>query len=111
MLRALGVFILSSLVAGCASALYDWNIQHAYVAPHAHLSSTETEQIIRTVTAKSLSVIIGMSRFSERGKPDQVTVYTELDPSSSLMMVYDLEKGQDGSWRIVSWGEGTIIVY
>jgi hypothetical protein len=109
--RALFTIIASALLSGCASALYDWNMKHAYVAPRAHLSPAEVEQIIRAVTQKSLSVIIGMSRFSETGKPDEVTVYTELDPSSSLMMVYDLHKGSDGLWHVVDHGEGTIIVY
>jgi hypothetical protein len=111
MQRILLMIALSTLLCGCASALYEWNMQHAYIAPRARLSHPEIEQIIRTVTQKSLSTIIGLSRFTERGKPDEITVYTELDPSSALMMVYNLHKGSDGLWHIVDYGEGTIIVY
>ena len=111
MTRVFLTIALSTLLWSCASALYESNMQHAYVAPRARLSQAEIEQIIRTVTQKSLSVIIGMSRFTERGKPDEITVYTELDPSSALMMVYNLHKEPDGFWHIVDYGEGTIIVY
>ena len=111
-MRRLAILILANVgLSGCATALYDWNLKHEHVEQRAHLTQKEVEQITRTVTNKSLSVIIGMSRFSDPGKPDEVRVYTELDRSTALMMVYDLHKDADGLWRIVDQGEGTIIVY
>ena len=98
-------------LAGCASQLYQWNMEHAYIAPAARLPRLELEQVMRTVTQKSLNTVIGITRWTEHGRPDEIIVYTELDPSASLMMVYNLRKQTDGLWHIVDYGEGTIIVW
>jgi hypothetical protein len=107
--RVLSVTACATL-ASCASQLYDWNIQHAYIAPAAQLSRPELEQVIRTTTDKSLSTVIGVTRLKERGKPDEIVVYTAGGPGDS-MMIYNLQKGSDGSWHIVDSDSGHIIVY
>ena|ERR1700726_3707067 len=102
---------LSTLLCGCASNLYEWNMQHAYIAPRAKLSQSEVEQIIRTVTQKSLSTVIGITRTTELGRPDELVVYTNLVQEDGTMMVYNLRKQHDGVWQIVDSGVGTIIVW
>ena len=110
MSRAVIVTLVSALFTGCAGSLYEWNMQHASIGRSARLSHAELEQVIRTVTQKSLSTIITIHRWTEPGRPDELKVYTELDPSASLMMVYTLRKGSDGIWHIVHYGEGTVIL-
>jgi hypothetical protein len=95
--------IMLLAVGGCARTVYHYNVEHAYVAPAAGLSAEETDQVIRTVTKKSLRMIIGITRNSEGNK---VIVYT--DNGDEGLMVYNLKKFDDGLWHIVDYGEGTM---
>ena len=97
------VMIMLLAVGGCARTVYHYNVEHAYVAPAAGLSAEETDQVIRTVTKKSLRMIIGITRNSEGNK---VIVYT--DNGDEGLMVYNLKKFDDGLWHIVDYGEGTM---
>src|SRR5207253_11138463 len=95
--RILSVLVLLC-VAGCARTVYNYNLQHAYVAPAAGLSEDEAEQVIRTVTKKSLRMIIAVTRAPEQNK---VVVYT--DNGDEGVMVYNLQKFGDGLWHIVDY--------
>ena len=90
------------VTAGCANSVYHYNIQHAYVAPAAGLSADDTEQIIRLVTEKSLRMIISITR-----DPDENKVVVSAANGDEGLMVYDLEKGADGEWRIVHYDQGS----
>jgi hypothetical protein len=100
MSRVLAAFILLN-AAGCARTVYHYNVQHAYVAPAAGLSEDEADQVIRTVTKKSLRMIIAVTRAPEQNK---VIVYT--DNGDEGVMVYNLQKFDDGLWHIVDYGAG-----
>ena len=100
MFRVLSALLLVS-VAGCARTVYHYNLQHAYVASAAGLSQEEAEQVIRTVTKKSLRMIIAVTRAPEQ---DKVVVYT--DNGDEGLMVYNLKKFDDGLWHIVDYGAG-----
>lgn len=95
------ILVLSLSVFGCARTVYHYNLQHAYVAPAAGLSEDEAEQVIRTVTKKSLRMIIAVTRSAEQNK---VVVYT--DNGDDGLMVYNLKKFEDGLWHIVDYGTG-----
>jgi hypothetical protein len=94
--------IVSLSAAGCANAVYHYNLQHAYVARAAELSPEEADQVIRTVTKKSLRMIISVTRRPER---NEVIVCT--DNGEEGLMVYNLKKFDDGLWHIVQYGEGS----
>ena len=102
--------VLSVLgLSGCANAVYRYNMEHAEVAEYTGLSEDEVEQIIRTVTQKSLRLIIGITRAEEKGR-DRVIVYTQEGEEEGGMMVYQLEKSPDGLWRIVTYGRRHVMV-
>ncbi len=96
-------------LCGCASALYDWNIQHAEISTEARLTHAEVDQIIRTVTQKSLSTILCITR-RIGGHGDDIVVYTLLQRDPDRFMAYHLEKDAGGVWQIISYGVGSIIV-
>lgn len=98
--RVLSVLLLLC-IAGCARTVYHYNLQHAYVAPAAELSEDEAEQVIRAVTKKSLRMIIAVTRAPQQNK---VIVYT--DNGDEGVMVYNLQKFDDGLWHIVDYGAG-----
>jgi len=102
-MRAARILILVVLLsaAGCARTVYHYNLQHAYIAPAAGLSEDEADQVIRTVTKKSLRMIIAVTRSP---KQNQVVVYT--DNGEDGLMVYNLKKFDDGLWHIVDYGAG-----
>jgi type IV pilus biogenesis protein CpaD/CtpE len=105
-LKRLGIILTVAVtlsVAGCARNVYQYNMEHAYVAPAAGLSAQETEQVIRVVTKKSLRMIIGVTRDKN---PEQVVVYA--DNGEEGLMVYKLKKAEDGAWHIVHYGEGSL---
>ncbi len=93
------------ILSGCASALYDWNIQHAHIASTVSLPQAERDQIVHTVTDASLRAILCIS-----GGKDHVFVYTDFQHDPERYWVYELQKQRDGTWRITSDGEGSIIV-
>ena len=87
--------------AGCASSVYEYNLQHAYVAPAAGLSQEETEQIIWAVTSKSRRLIISVTK-----DPNQNRVLVSTSNADEGLMVYILRKRDDGRWRIVDNTQG-----
>ena len=87
--------------AGCATSLYEYNLQHAYVAPAAGLSQEETEQIIWAVTSKSRRLIISVTK-----EPDQNRVVVSTSNADEGLMLYILRKRDDGVWRIVDNTQG-----
>src|SRR6266478_5448395 len=87
--------------AGCARTVYHYNLEHAYVAPAAGLSEDEAEQVIRTVTKKSLRMIIAVTR-----SPEQNKVVVNTDNGDDGLMIYNLKKLDDGLWHIVDYGAG-----
>ena len=99
-LRTLLLLVIALGIVGCASSVYEYNLQHAYVAPAAGLSQQETEQIIWAVTSKSRRQIISITREPER---DRVLVSTS--NADEGLMVYYLRK-RDGRWRIVDNSQG-----
>ena len=102
MKRARIVLIAAVLsAAGCARTVYHYNLEHAYIAPAVGLSEDEADQVIRTVTKKSLRMIIAITRSP---KQNEVVVYT--DNGEEGLMVYNLKKFDDGLWHIVDYGAG-----
>ena len=87
--------------AGCATSLYEYNLQHAYVAPAAGLSQEETEQIIWAVTSKSRRMIISITK-----EPNANRVLVSTSNADEGLMVYILRKRDDGRWRIVDNTQG-----
>ena len=87
--------------AGCASSVYEYNLQHAYVAPAAGLSQEETEQIIWAVTSKSRRLIISVTK-----DPNENRVLVSTSNADEGLMVYILRKRDDGRWRIVDNTQG-----
>jgi len=101
--------IFSLITVGCAGNLYEYNMTHAEIAPAAKLSPAELEQVIRTVTNRSLVPIIAVTRRTERSH-DEIIVYAATRPTDAVLTVYHLEKGNDGLWHITHSGDGTVIV-
>jgi len=87
--------------AGCATNVYEYNLQHAYVAPAAGLSQEETQQIIWAVTSKSRRLIISVTK-----DPNQNRVLVSTSNADEGLMVYILRKRDDGRWRIVDNTQG-----
>jgi hypothetical protein len=100
------VLVLAACVAltACTGSIYRYNIQHARISPEAKLSPSEIEQVIRTVTNKSLRLIVGVTRYHHTG---EVVVYT--DDADEGLMVYYLRKSADGSWRITHYERGSLM--
>jgi len=92
--------VFALVAAGCASSVYEYNLQHAYVAPAAGLTQEETEQIIWAVTSKSRRQIISVTR-----EPDKNRVLVSTSNADEGLMVYYLRK-RDGRWRIVDNSQG-----
>ena len=86
--------------AGCATSVYEYNLQHAYVAPAAGLSQEEAEQIIWAVTSKSRRLIISITK-----EPNENRVVVSTSNANEGLMVYILRK-RDGRWRIVDNTQG-----
>src|SRR4051812_30515382 len=107
--RLIVVVLVGLTLSGCANAVYRYNMKHAEVAERTGLSEDEVEQVIRTVTQKSLRLIIGITRAQDKGH-DRVIVYTQEGEEEGGMMVYRLEKSADGLWRIVSYGRSHVMV-
>src|SRR5690242_8204163 len=105
----IGIVFVGLSLSGCANAVYRYNMRHAEIAEHTGLSEDEAEQVIRTVTQKSLRLIIGITRAQEHGR-DRVIVYTQEGEEEGGMMVYQLEKSSDGLWRIVTYGRRHVMV-
>lgn len=101
--------VMALSLGSCANQVYRWNMDHAEIASGTNLSEDEVEQVIRTVTKKSLRMILGITR-SKEGGHDRVIVYTDEGPEEGGMMVYRLEKASDGLWRIVNYGRGNVMV-
>jgi hypothetical protein len=108
-LRRILFLVMALGLAGCANTVYRYNIEHAEISENANLSQAEVDQIIATVTKKSLRLIIGVTRLPEEGR-DRVIVYTAEAPEEGGMMVYRLEKGSDGTWQIVTYGRENVMV-
>ena len=93
--------VISLGAAGCATSIYEYNLQHAYVAPAAGLSQDETEQIIWAVTSKSRRLIISITK-----EPNENRVVVSTSNADEGLMVYYLRQGNDGRWRIVDNSQG-----
>ena len=87
--------------AGCATNVYEYNLQHAYVAPAAGLSQEETQQIIWAVTSKSRRLIISITK-----DPNENRVVVSTSNADEGLMLYILRKRDDGRWRIVDNTQG-----
>jgi hypothetical protein len=112
MLRLIAEILATAMalsLGSCANTVYRWNLDHAEIASGTNLSEDEVEQVIRTVTKKSLRLILGITRSQEEGR-DRVIVYTDEGPEEGGMMVYHLEKSSDGLWRIVKYGRRNVMV-
>ena len=108
MLRTSFVFLAFLLTACSATQRYNWNSEHAHVSRDQHLTPTESDQIIRTVSEASTFPIICLSR--GRGNySNQVMVFTDLSHDPQRFMVYTLRKRIEGIWQIVDYGKGSII--
>ena len=87
--------------ASCATNVYEYNLQHAYVAPAAELSQEETQQIIWAVTSKSRRLIISITK-----DPNENRVVVSTSNADEGLMLYILRKRDDGRWRIVDNTQG-----
>ena len=90
--------VISLGAAGCATSVYEYNLQHAYVAPAAGLSQEETEQVIWAVSHLSLRLIISVTK-----DPKENKVVVTTSNAEEGLMIYILRKGDNGRWRIVHY--------
>lgn len=105
------VLLVCATFVGCASlsTRLAWNLKHAEVHKNVRLPQTEVDQIISTVSRKSIFPILLIAR--EKTKHgDQIVVYTDLEHNPQRYMVYELQKRSDGLWHITFSGRGSIIV-
>jgi hypothetical protein len=96
---------------GC-SAVYRYNVKHAYVPPGTKLAPAEIDQIIQTISNTTLRPIIAITRLpTDSNSRDEVTVYTQGEPDTAPYMIYDFQKSADGIWRITDSGFGHVSVW
>jgi hypothetical protein len=88
------------LLFTACGAITRYNLQHAHINPRARLSQREIEQIITTVSRRSLQTIIGLHR-----EHDEIVVFTEGDEYQPVIGWY-LRKSPDGIWRIRRFAGG-----
>jgi hypothetical protein len=91
------------------STRLEWNLKHAVVHKNVRLPQSEIEQIIRTVSNKSIFPILSITQGRTK-EGDIVNVYTDLEHGPQRYMVYQLVKQSDGQWHIIFSGSGSIIL-